>query len=67
MNFSAKNLVRILLSKGYVFKRSNGSHHLYNNKETGKTIIVPMQGNRSIPKGTFFAILKQADIDKMDM
>lgn len=67
MNYSAKNLVRILLLKGFLFKRSKGSHHLYYNKETEKTVVVPMHGSKNIPKGTFFTILKQADIDKSDV
>lgn len=67
MNFSAKNLVRVLLLNGFIFKRSIGSHYLYYNQKTDKTVIVPMHGNKDIPKGTFFAILKQADIDKSDL
>ena len=67
MNFSAKNLVRVLLLNGFIFKRSKGSHYLYYNQKTDKTVIVPMHGNKDIPKGTFFAILKQADIDKSDL
>jgi predicted RNA binding protein YcfA (HicA-like mRNA interferase family) len=67
MNFSAKNLIRVLLINGFVFKRAKGSHHLYYNPQTNKTTIVPMHGNRDMPKGTFFAILKQAGIDKDDI
>ena len=35
--------------------------------KTNKTIIVPMNGSKDMPKGTFFAILKQAGIDKTDV
>jgi predicted RNA binding protein YcfA (HicA-like mRNA interferase family) len=44
-----------------------GSHHLYYSPVTGKTIIVPMHGNKDLPKGTFFTILKQAGIDKSEI
>ncbi|MFA4851137.1 MAG: type II toxin-antitoxin system HicA family toxin [Bacteroidales bacterium] len=64
MNFSAKNLIRVLLINGFVFKRSKGSHHLYYNSKTNKTVIVPMHGSKDMPKGTFLVILKQAGIDK---
>jgi len=64
VNYSAKNLIRILLQKGFVFKRTKGSHYLYYSPVTGKTISVPMHGNRDLAKGTFFTILKQAGIDK---
>jgi predicted RNA binding protein YcfA (HicA-like mRNA interferase family) len=61
---SAKELIRLLEKNGFVFKRSKGSHHLYYNVETNKTIIVPVHGNKDMPKGTYYGILKQADIDK---
>ena len=64
MNFSAKNLIRLLLLNDFVFKRAKGSHHIYFNQKTNKTIVVPMHGSKDMPKGTFFAILKQAGIDK---
>jgi predicted RNA binding protein YcfA (HicA-like mRNA interferase family) len=67
MNYSAKNLISLLERNGYFFKRANGSHHLYYNPSTYKTVIVPVHGNKDLPKGTFFAILKQAGIDKAEM
>jgi len=67
MNFSAKNLIRVLEEKGFYFKRANGSHHLYYNPTINKTIIVPVHGNKDLAKGTFFSILKQAGIDKSDL
>jgi predicted RNA binding protein YcfA (HicA-like mRNA interferase family) len=66
MNFSSKNLIRILEQNGYVFKRANGSHHLYFNASTGKTIIVPVHGKKDLPKGTFFAILRQSGLSKSE-
>jgi predicted RNA binding protein YcfA (HicA-like mRNA interferase family) len=67
MNLSAKNLIAILEQKGYYFKRANGSHHLYYNPKTEKTVIVPIHGNKDLAKGTFLTILKQAGIDKNDI
>jgi predicted RNA binding protein YcfA (HicA-like mRNA interferase family) len=67
MNLSAKNLVYLLEQNGYFFKRANGSHHLFFNPLTGKTVIVPVHGNKDLAKGTFFAILKQAGIDKTEI
>ncbi len=63
MNYSAKNLIRILELNGFYLKRAKGSHHLFFNPKTGKTIIVPVHGNNDLAKGTFFSILKQAGID----
>ncbi len=64
MNLSAKHLIKILLKNGFEFRRSKGSHQIYFNKETNKTVIVPLHGNKDLPKGTFYAILKHAGIDK---
>jgi predicted RNA binding protein YcfA (HicA-like mRNA interferase family) len=64
MNLSAKHLIKILLKNGFGYKRSKGSHQIYFNQDTKKTIVVPMHGNKDLPKGTFYAILKQAGIDK---
>jgi predicted RNA binding protein YcfA (HicA-like mRNA interferase family) len=67
MNFSAKNLISLLERNGYFFKRASGSHQLFYNPLTGKTVIVPVHGNKDLAKGTFFAILKQAGIDKTEI
>jgi predicted RNA binding protein YcfA (HicA-like mRNA interferase family) len=47
-----------------MFRRSNGSHHLYHHPILNKTIIVPVHGNKDLPKGTFYSILRQAGIEK---
>lgn len=63
MNLSPYFLIKILEKNGFYFKRSKGSHQLFYNPETNKTIIVPVHGGKDLKKGTFFAILKQAGID----
>jgi predicted RNA binding protein YcfA (HicA-like mRNA interferase family) len=63
MNFSPRYLIKLLEQHGFVFKRSKGSHQLYYNSQTNKTIIVPFHGGKDMKKGTFLAILKQAGID----
>jgi len=67
MNYSAKNLISLLERNGYFFKRANGSHQLFFNPLTGKTVIVPVHGNKDLAKGTFFTILKQAGINKTEI
>ena len=62
MNLNPRYLVNLLEQNGFVFKRLKGSHWLYYNAQTNKTVIVPMHGNRDLKKGTFLAILKQAGI-----
>ncbi|MCF6361094.1 MAG: type II toxin-antitoxin system HicA family toxin [Cyclobacteriaceae bacterium] len=64
MNLSAKNLIKVLEKNGYIFKRSKGRHHIYYNSSLNKTLVVPFHENKELPKGTFFAILKQAGLSK---
>ncbi|MEI6575679.1 MAG: type II toxin-antitoxin system HicA family toxin [Bacteroidota bacterium] len=67
MNYSVKNLIRILEQKGFYLKRSNGSHRLYFHPHSGKTVIIPVHGKKDLASGLFFAILKQAGIDKTEI
>ena len=50
--------------KGYLLKRKRGSHHIDFNKESKKTVVIPVHGNKDIRKGTFMSILRQAGISK---
>ena len=63
MNYSPKYLIKILESNGFLYKRSKGSHQIYFNPITNKTVIVPVHGGKDVKKGTFHSILKQAGID----
>ncbi len=64
MNLGSKHLIRILEQHGFVFQRAKGSHQLFYNDKTGKTVIVPVHGGKDLKKGTFLAILKQAGVNK---
>jgi predicted RNA binding protein YcfA (HicA-like mRNA interferase family) len=64
LSYSPKDLIRILEKNGFVHKRSKGSHHLFENVQQQKTVVVPVHGNKDLPKGTYYAILKQAGIDR---
>ena len=63
MNLSSKALIQILEKNGFRFKRSRGSHHIYFNQLSAKTVSVPVH-TKDLKKGTFLGILKQANIDK---
>jgi predicted RNA binding protein YcfA (HicA-like mRNA interferase family) len=67
MNRSPKALISLLEKKGFIYKRSNGSHHIFYNERTEKTAVVPVHGKKDLPAGTFFAILRQAGIDKTEL
>jgi predicted RNA binding protein YcfA (HicA-like mRNA interferase family) len=65
MNLNPKYLIKLLEQNGYLFKRSKGSHFLYFNPISNKTITVPVHGGKDLKKGTFLAILKQAGIENI--
>jgi predicted RNA binding protein YcfA (HicA-like mRNA interferase family) len=67
MNFSPNHLIKILIGKGFIFKRSTGSHHIYYNSTTNKTVSVPLHGNKDLKKETPLVILKQAGIPKKEI
>ena len=65
-SYTSKEIIRVLVSKGFVLDRQKGSHALYMMTDGTKRVIVPMH-NKDLPKGTFFSILKQAGIDKNEL
>jgi predicted RNA binding protein YcfA (HicA-like mRNA interferase family) len=67
MNFSPKDLIKVLESKGFRLKKITSSHHIYVHPELKIRVVVPVHGNKDIPKGTFFSILKEAGISKEEI
>jgi len=65
-SLTPKELIKILTRKGFVLDRIKGSHHIFIHPEFNMRVVVPMH-NKNLPKGTFFAILKQAGIDKNEL
>jgi predicted RNA binding protein YcfA (HicA-like mRNA interferase family) len=63
MNLSPTYLIQLLENAGFQFKRAKGSHRVYYNPMSNKTIIVPFHNGKDLKKGTFLAILKQAGIE----
>ena len=63
--FKPKDVVELLEKAGFELKRVKGSHHFFVHPETKKITTVPMH-NKELPKGTLYAILRQAGIDRKD-
>ena len=63
MNLSPDYLIKLLEENGFVFKRSKGSHQVYYNSITNKTIVIPFHNGKDLKKGTFMSIVKQAGIE----
>lgn len=57
----AKEVIRILIEDGWMFKNQDGSHkHYIHPTKPGKVTVSDHPGD--IPKGTFNSILKQAGL-----
>lgn len=65
-SLTPKELIKILERKGFVLKRVHGSHHYFIHPASGKITVVPMH-SKDLAKGTQYAILKQAGIEKNEI
>jgi predicted RNA binding protein YcfA (HicA-like mRNA interferase family) len=65
-SYTPKEIIKILLGRGFVFDRSKGSHQVFIHPETKRRVVVPMH-NRDLPRGTLHAILKEAGIDREEL
>ena len=58
---TAKQVIKILKKNAFELDHTTGSHYVFYNPLNKKRVIVAYH-TRIIPKGTLFAILKQAGI-----
>lgn len=65
-SFTPRDIIKIIEKKGFILDRVKGSHQMYYHPESHKRVIVPLH-KKDLPKGTLFAILKQAGIDRKDI
>ena len=65
-SLTPRKLVKVLERKGYVLDRTKGSHRIFYHPETGRRVVVPFH-KKDLPKGTLYAILKQADISRDEL
>lgn len=64
---SGKAFCRILLEKGWVLARVNGSHHIYTKTGKIERISVPVHGNKDLKMGLQRALMRIADIDESEL
>lgn len=60
---TASQVIKQLKAVGFLEVSQNGSHLKLFNRETRRTVIVPIHSNKMIPIGTLKAIEKQAGIN----
>ncbi len=63
---NSKDLINILLKKGFILDRTKGSHYIFFHPESKKRVVVPFH-KKDLPKGTLSEILKQAGISRNEL
>jgi predicted RNA binding protein YcfA (HicA-like mRNA interferase family) len=64
--FSSNHIIKVLISKGFVFVSQRGSHMKFRRVASpALTAIVPA-GRKQIPFGTFKSILRQSQLHMED-
>lgn len=56
-----RELEKMVISNGWYYHHTRGSHYIYKHKNLNKTISIPNHKG-DIPKGTLNSILKQAGL-----
>jgi len=57
---NGKALIRLLMENGWKLDRIRGSHHVM--KKGEDSLVVPVHGNKDLPKGTLNDILKDGGL-----
>lgn len=61
-----KELIKILKDRGFVLRRTTGSHMIFKNPQTEKMANIPFH-LKEIPRGTLMAILRDSGLSKDDL
>jgi len=64
---SGKRFCRILVSKDWKLKRTNGSHHIFTKVGNIARISVPVHGNSPLKIGLQLHLMRIAGIDESDL
>ncbi len=63
---TGKQILKTLLSHGFILDHITGSHHILVNEDRTRRITVPVHA-RALPKGTLHEIVKQAGLSVDDI
>ena len=63
---SAKQIIKIILKRGFILSRQNGSHKIYKNF-VGKRVTVPFHESKILHPKILKSILHDADITVEDL
>jgi len=62
---AARQIIKILEANDFKIARQKGSHIIFKHTKTGQIVPVPLHGgNKTLPIGTFLAIVKQSGLSQ---
>jgi len=64
---SGKEFAQLLERKGWVLRRTKGSHHIYVKEGTPFRISLPIHGNKPLKTGLLKHFMKVAQIDESEL
>lgn len=64
--WTAKQLIKKLKQFGFQLDHVTGSHYIFRHPDSGQRAVVPYHF-KTLPKGTFLAILREAGLTKEDI
>ncbi|MGH8490557.1 MAG: type II toxin-antitoxin system HicA family toxin [Gammaproteobacteria bacterium] len=64
---SGKDFAKLLEEKGWVSRRTQGSHHIYVKEGNPARISVPIHGNKPLKVGLQRHLMKLAGIDESEL
>jgi len=63
---SGRQVIRILLARGFVQTRQSGSHAIFRHPD-GRGTTVPVHSNRSVGRGLLRQIMRDANLTANDL
>ena len=64
---SGKDLCKALERHGWIFQRTQGSHHIYSRPDRSEIVSVPVHGNKTLKTGTQRSIMRTAGLTEDDL
>ena len=64
---SGKDFAKLLERKGWKYRRTKGSHHIYIKEGKPVRISVPIHGNKQLKLGLMKHFMKVAGIDESEL
>ncbi|MBW4440051.1 MAG: type II toxin-antitoxin system HicA family toxin [Plectolyngbya sp. WJT66-NPBG17] len=64
---SGKRLCKIVEQRGWILRRTTGSHHIYENPEIEEILSIPVHRNQDLKIGTLRALMKIAQLSEEDL